>query len=294
MTERQIIKMEKKELNAESAEVVQPQDMGADIADTAQPQINIDDMTDEEFFKYLETAQTEETDEPKRVNMSEVAEQTAEDTADTPDSEKDGAEKASAPFKVYRSQEEWQSEIDGIIGKRLKSNREQTESYNKILSIAEDFYGKENALEGLIKDLRAQAAEKRSISPDEYAKRIELEEKARLYDEQTALAEAQQKQAQTLRSWQTQSEELRKTVPDFDFEKALADTEFYDRIVKGYSVADAYNLTKKTAPSVPVSKRKPVKQGALYSQAGGSQGEIDVSKMTDKEFDDYLKKCYKE
>lgn len=293
MTERKK-KMEEKELNAENAEVVQPQDMGADAADTAQPQKSIDDMTDEEFFRYLETAQTEEADEPKTVNMSEAAEQTAENADDVPDSEKDGAEKTDAPFKVYRSQEEWQSEIDGIIGKRLKSNREQTESYNKILSIAEDFYGKENALEGLIKDLRAQAAEKRSISPDEYAKRIELEEKARLYDEQTALAATQQKQAETLRSWQTQSEELRKTVPDFDFEKALADTEFYDRIVKGYSVADAYNLTKKAAAPVQVGKRKPVAQGALYSQAGGSPSEIDVSKMTDKEFDDYLKKCYKE
>ena len=293
MTER-TKKMEEKELNAESAEVVQPQDMGADTADTAQPQINIDDMTDEEFFKYLETAQTEEADEPKTVNMSEAAEQTAENADDVPDSEKDGVEKTDAPFKVYRSQEEWQSEIDGIIGKRLKSNREQTESYNKILSIAEDFYGKENALEGLIKDLRAQAAEKRSISPEEYTKRIELEEKARLYDEQTALAATQQKQAEMLRSWQTQSEELRKTVPEFDFEKALTDTEFYDRIVKGYSVADAYNLTKKAAAPVQVGKRKPVAQGALYSQAGGSQGEIDVSKMTDKEFDDYLKKCYKE
>ena len=293
MTER-TKSMEEKELNAESAEVVQPQNMGADTADTAHPQVNIDDMTDEEFFKYLETAQTDEADEPKPVNMSETAEQTAENTDDVPKDEKNVANEDAAPFKVYRSQEEWQSEIDGIIGKRLKSNRIQTENYNKILSIAEDFYGKENALEGLMKDLRAQAAEKRSISPDEYAERIELEQKARLYEEQAAIAQAQEKQAQTLRSWQTQSEELRKTVPDFDFEKELSNKEFYDRIVKGYSVADAYNLTKKTAPPVPVSKRKPVAQGALYSQAGGSQGEIDISKMSDKEFDDYLKKCYKE
>lgn len=82
---------------------------------------------------------------------------------------------------------------------------------------------------------------------------------------------------------------IKEQVPDFDFKRMLAeDPEFRERILKGYSVEEAFYLSnrKKNAEKTP-KKRLGIRENGRSSSMGAGSTK-NVSNMSDEEFKKYI------
>lgn len=285
--------MDNYELSAENAVTAQPQTnenaaavqphMSEEDAVTAQPQTrDVDSMTDADFDEYIE--------ESKRGQVRTAA--VTKETHDTEPEQEPEPQEPPAVFKSFDTQEEWQREINGIIERRLEKTRPKVKSFDEIEAMARALYDGDDPVASMIDDLKTQAAERRSMTVEELDRQTETERKARLYDEQQAQTQAQRRYNELLDKWRSESAELAKTVSGFDFEKALENREFYDRVVKGYSVADAYALTAAQNAPKPKPQRRPIAQNAAKPQNFAAPS-VRVEDMTDEQFDKYIEKCEK-
>ena len=249
-------------------------------------------MSDEEFLSYINSAQNGTVPE----NQSEVQaddEQDGQDNSDnTGNAEPTDAAKAE-PFKVFNTQEEYQSVIDGIIGERLKKNREGMETLEGLKQHALSFYDTDDgdaALRQLIDDLQQQNAEKHGVSAEEYRQQTQDSIDAQKYrEEQSRISSEQQRIADIQSKWQRESEDLKRVIPDFDFAKAMQDKTFYDNIVNGSSVSTAYLAANKPAQEQP-KPRRPIAQNG--NMKGGRAGKVEANpaSMSDADFARYIER----
>ena len=82
---------------------------------------------------------------------------------------------------------------------------------------------------------------------------------------------------------------IKEQVPDFDFIKMLKeDPEFRNRILKGYSIEEAFYLSnrKKSIENTPKKRIGMHENGRSNSMGGGSTK--NVSSMSDEEFKKYI------
>ena len=85
--------------------------------------------------------------------------------------------------------------------------------------------------------------------------------------------------------WVRQSNALKQIIPDFDLETAFADPDFYRAVVDEHkTLAEAYPLLKKKQPRRAISE--------VGNLSNGVAGNIkhDVKTMSDKEFEEYIRK----
>ena len=86
--------------------------------------------------------------------------------------------------------------------------------------------------------------------------------------------------------WVRQSNALKQIIPDFDLEEAFANPDFYRAVVEEHkTLAEAYPLLKK--------KQKPRRAiSEVGNLSNGVAGNIkhDVKTMSDKEFEEYIRK----
>lgn len=86
--------------------------------------------------------------------------------------------------------------------------------------------------------------------------------------------------------WVRQSNALKQIIPDFDLEEAFANPDFYRAVVEEHkTLAEAYPLlTKKQQPRRAISE--------VGNLSNGVAGNIkhDVKTMSDKEFEEYIRK----
>lgn len=288
--------MEEKNLNAEvNEEAVQPQrENGAEEREEiTEPQNSVDDMSDEEFESYINSAQNGTVPENQTDIRREVQAEDEQDNSDnTGTAEPAESEKKSEPFKQFATQEDYQREIDRIIGERLKKTREDTEKFEGLKELSRRFYGGEDAdasIRQLIDDLRAQNAEKSGVSVEEYTRQEQDSIDARRYrEEQSRQAEEQKRIGEIQRRWQKESEDLKAVVPDFDLNTALGNKTFYDNLVKGFSVSTAYLAANKAAQSAAAKpKRRPIEQVGAAKSYGG-KAEANPETMSDRDFADYI------
>lgn len=291
--------MNENELNAVQEEAVQPQyENGAENEEINEPQessqvktADVEKMSDEEFDSYINSAK----------NGSPVREVQAKredsEKKDTSAAEKTGAaepaESENKPFKVFNTQSEYQSEFDRIIGERLKKNRESMETLEGLKQLSLNFYGTDNgdtAIGQLMEDLQAQNAEKRGVSVDDYKRQMEDSIDAQRYrDEQQRKASEKQQIADIQSRWQKEAEDLKEIVPDFDFAAAMRNKTFYDSIVNGKSVSNAYLAANRAAPAPAVKQpRKVIEQNGNMKNAGIGKVTMNVDTMSDDEFEKYI------
>lgn len=287
-------------LNAEvNEEAVQPQyENGAEdtlVSDEeiTEPQKTVDEMSDEEFLSYINSAQNGTVPE----SHSEVQtndEQDEQDNSDDTGSAEPADAAKSEPFKVFNTQEEYQGEFDRIIGERLKKSREGMETLEGLKQQALNFYGADDgdaALAQLIDDLQAQNAEKKGISVEDYKQQSQDSIDAQKYrNEQNRISDEQRKIADIQSRWQRESEDLKAIIPDFDFAKAMQNKTFYENIVNGTSVPTAYLAANKAAAPAPKQQRRAIPQNG--NAKGGSAGKVETNPaaMSDADFARYIEK----
>lgn len=296
--------MNENNLNAElNEEVVQPQDDNdAEITEVIQeeiiePQKTVDEMSDEEFLSYINSAQddnVEVQDIAARQSEVDTAEQSAAEKDDTGDADPADVENKE-PFKVFNTQEEYQSEFDRVIGERLKKSRESVETLEGLKQQALNFYGTDDgdtALRQLIDDLQAQNAEKRGVSVEDYDRQTRDSIDAQKYrEEQSRISSEQERVAQIQQKWQNESEELKRIVPDFDFAKAMQNQTFYNNIVNGMSVTGAYlAVNQQTAPIEKPKSRKPIQQNGNVKGGNAGRVESNPASMSDADFARYIER----
>ncbi len=278
--------MNENNLNAElNEEVVQPQDdNGAEITEVMQEEItepskSIEEMSDEEFESYIDTAQESYDDSQNDKNTGDAV------PAD---------EGNTKPFKVFNTQEEYQGEFDRIIGERLKKSRESMETLEGLKQHALNFYDTydgDTALRQLVEDLQQQNAEKHGVSVEEYerqmrdsidAQKYRIEQNRRIYE--------QQRIADIQRNWESEAAELKKIVPSFDFAKAMMNNTFYDNIVEGQSVSNAYLAANQKSPVTVSKTRRSIQQnGNMTGVSAGTVGANPAS-MSDADFMRYIER----
>lgn len=90
--------------------------------------------------------------------------------------------------------------------------------------------------------------------------------------------------------WAKDVQSLKKVIPDFDFEKAMQNRDFHDRIMGGETIPLAYLAVNNMAMAAPETKRRIIAQnGQSTSNANGSP-ELNIAGMSDEDFDKYLRK----
>lgn len=297
--------MNEENLNAENEVVVQPQqENGAEDTNVSQGGFtapDYDSMSDEEFADYINSAKSgtvshgEVQAESQETQSGEAG--PADDSNKAPE---DGRADEVKPFKSFATQEEYQSELDRIIGERLKKTREGKEQLDSILQQAGEFYGSEDATEivkRLVDDLRSQNADKRGMDVDTYTKNQQDAIDAKRYREQQRAQEEREQKIQQIRErWMSEAEELKKVVPSFSFEKAIENKRFYDLITDGQSVSMAYLACNNAAAESNSSnlgdthKRRSIAQNGNARGGGSGTVEFNPETASDADFQKYIDK----
>lgn len=83
--------------------------------------------------------------------------------------------------------------------------------------------------------------------------------------------------------------EIKRKVPEFDFFKMLReDKDFRERILKGFTVEEAFYLSNRTRETEPQSKKKIGMRENGRSSFRGTGAARNVSNMSDEEFKKYI------
>lgn len=86
-----------------------------------------------------------------------------------------------------------------------------------------------------------------------------------------------------------QARKIKERVPDFDFVRMLKeDPEFRERILKGYSVEEAYYLSNRKKYDEPKPKKKMNMRENGRNNFKGASAHKNVSSMSDEEFKKYI------
>lgn len=293
--------MEKEKLNAENAEVVQPQEeTGAENAETAQPQDgevtaeDINNMSSEEFDEYMKNLNMPSYSEQETGETSEeeTDEETQEEVENTTDKENQEQAKPEY-FKTFASEDEYnrevQGKIDAAFGKRFKDDRERNEKYDRVYQSAKSFYPDvEDPMAALAEDLDSQAAEKNGVDVEQYRKQQADAVDAKKYrDSLKQQEQAEQNKQRIINEWRSDSAKLKSMKPDFDFDTAMKNPTFYNAIASGKNVFEAYSQIA-APPAQP--DRKPIVQNAQMRKKNTGSLNSDPSKYDTKAFMEYINK----
>jgi hypothetical protein len=250
------------------------------------PEKDLENMSDEEFDNYLSNAYDndayEDTEQPE---TEEAAEEAAEN--------EDGSED-DAPYKSFATEEDYNKALNDYVnakyGKELIDNRSKAETLRQIEELARSYYGdSDNALQALLDDLEQQNASNRGVDVDTYrqneADRRDLET---YRSQQKAEQEARDGRQRIIDQWNSDTERLKQTVPEFDLEQAMQNEEFRNAVINGASVPEAYYSIKYR--ELQPQPRDGIRQNALSRGTRSGGGLNDMMSMNDKDFRSQLKK----
>lgn len=226
---------------------------------------NIDEMDDEAFEAYIKSAEEGEVQADTNSGTAEPASET--------------------PYMSFDTKEALQEFQDRTIGNRLREIREMgerdRERITNLCELAKQRYQTSDGDEAvalLTSELTAKNAENAGMSAEQYSFMNEIRS---LRSEATYRKRVNEIQE----DWKRQETALKNIVPEFDLDKAFSNPEFYSAVVENHmSIAEAYPVLKQSRPSYNISE--------IGNLTNGVSGYIkrDVASMSDREFDEYIKK----
>lgn len=206
--------------------------------------------------------------------------------------------------------------VNGIIGKKTKENAaikgrlgEMSPIMDKLFmryGVADgDYTALSEALDADTNYVESQAAQM-GVDVATFTKLRQAEHQASVFARQNAEAERRQKFDNMMNDLRTKSETVKQKYPGFDFDTEMQNTDFADLVFKGVDVGKVYELmhhdeimsgamaytAQKTAKNVvdgiKAKGMRPMENGS--SGSAGVAQKTDVSKMTDKDIDDILRR----
>ena len=267
-------------------------------AQTAAAQ-SAEEMTDEAFEDYLKNIR-ENQEANQHVSNAQTQEPSdGKDEGSAAKPENEAEEEVQKPYRIFKSQDDWQRTIDRIVGDRLKGTKQQKEQLDKIVQQAAAFYGAEDTdelINRLVDDLRVQNADKRSMDIEDYRRQEKDMIDARKYREEERERQESQNRVEAIKNrWIRESEELKSLVPDFDFNAAMQDESFYNSVIEGKSLSAAYIAAKGAAAAnqprqEEQPKRRAIKQNGAQAAASGGVVNFNPETASDADFMKYINK----
>lgn len=255
----------------------------------------------EEDLTDIASAETSESAEDTAESMESVAEPTAEESAE--DSGDVDAPQTQEPFRVFQTQEDYQSYFDNIIGQRLRGEREKTERLDKLapmLEVLQKHYGvsDESALIDRVQnDMISQIAYNEGISEDQYRARMESERQ--MQDMQRQLKDFQHQQfiSALTNDVSKLAEQNAELYSGIDVNELSENQQFLALLSQGFDVKKAYDalhldeitqkLAQKTSKQVVdniIAKGSRPAESAAVS-VGAANTSNNVASMSDDEID---------
>lgn len=263
-----------------------------------------EEMTDEAFEDYLKNIrENQEANQPvSNAQTQEPSDGKDEGSAAEPENEAE--EEVQKPYRIFKSQDDWQRTIDRIVGDRLKGTKQQKEQLDKIVQQAAAFYGAEDTdelINLLVDDLRVQNADKRSMDIEDYRRQEKDMIDARKYREEERERQESQSRVEAIKNrWIRESEELKSLVPDFDFNTAMQNESFYNSVIEGKSLSAAYIAAKGAEAAIgqranqprqeEQPKRRAIKQNGTQSASSGGAANFNPETASDADFMKYINK----
>ena len=289
-----------------------PDTLNVEDEDTLTPE-DIENMSDEEFNEYLESGLESDLDD-EDITENEGEEETEDEKSDeesdldpTPEDDKP-EEGEKKPFKTFETEADYEAEIEKRVNEALKDKPKADDkdkaAIDRIKRIAKKYFkDTETPLEDVAEELEKQYAEHEDIDIDTLRESMDAEddaEKWRSAEKDKADKEARDKgKKDFIDKLNRDAESLKAIVADFDLKEALKDKKFYNAILDGKSVLEAYNLMDKpkkdeAEPEKGEEKdekpeRKNVENGLLKAKGTGS-GRNNPATLSDAEFKKYIDK----
>lgn len=259
------------------------------------------ELSDSDFEKYLseiidgkarpdEPTGAEEEPEGKEPEDEEAS----KDGAENPES----APKEDEPFKTFATEKEYQAEIDRIFSKRHKDYKETERKLSQFQDTLKKFYKMniDDAVAAFEAQTLEQVAQENGLSKEEAKERIDVERKAKAYDDEKAEREA----VEAVRKRLTDEESaIKEFDPNFDMSKMYEENDGFRKILtetgsvyKSYLACkkQAFEAAKQKKQSQPSKQQRTFRETGSMKKASAGKVETDASKLSDKDFEAYIRK----
>ena len=202
--------------------------------------------------------------------------------------------------------------------KDVKNLESQLSEYTPLMDMLRERYDVsdvKSAIKALENDNAywEQAAYDAGMSVEQYKEVSKLKRENRAFQEQMEFVQNQQRAIQTRQAWEAEAESLRAQYPDLDVNAEIANPQFESLLVSltragfenpmqiAYETCHADEVKaaiashvaqqteKKVTDNIKAKGSRPVENGASSSNAFSQK--VDVSKLTDKEMDEYIKRA---
>ena len=152
-------------------------------------------------------------------------------------------------FISFKTKDDYQAEVDRIVGDRLKANRLEVEDYRKIKpeydrlmdTIAKTYSTTPEYAAALYNDLIRMQAESRQLPEDVIRSQIEADNLRKYYEAETQRMQANQQQQAYIEGLTRQAAEFTAKNPAFSMDNEVNNPAFTDLLAKGVPVEMAYN-----------------------------------------------------
>lgn len=212
----------------------------------------------------------------------------------------------------------YDAEVQNVVKNRLKGTKEQIarlDSLAPLLELVASKYGVDSQdTEALVKAIEdddsyfeAEAME-RGITVEELKRVRKIERENEAFRKADAERAEREQQAERFKTWFNQAEEAKQFYPNLDLEHELESNEAFGRLLlAGVDVKSAYQVihqdeiipavmqhtaktvAKKVTDNIAANGRRP-SEGGISSQSA-SVTKTDVSKLTNAEIDDLIRKA---
>lgn len=210
------------------------------------------------------------------------------------------------PYRVYHSKEEWQEEFDGILGKRLKNQREMQEKLAdyeaKLSQIAAVYNTDISGIDGKLDQLIEDRAYEEGTTAEELKSRMSQEQEFRQLRQLKQQMERQKDLERFSQAVTPEIEKLKKKHPglygDLSADAITTNPLFLELLAGGYSLEKAYEMlhvdkvkdyvrrsTRATvANNIKARGTRPV-EGAGKAFGSGA-AKLDIANLTSEEMRD--------
>lgn len=268
--------------------------------------INLQLFAEEETAPAMDVQSTDEADtsaNDARENTNDAPEAAADNQPG------DGTPADSAPFKVFATQEEYQSYFDGIIGKRLKGARETGERLKALEPVMEMLtkrYGTSNAqelTEKIKNDIVSTNAYQSGFTEDQYRQQLDNELKMDAMSRQMQEYQHRQFMEALKGDVAAMVQEDAVLYAAADAEELATDGKFLSLLANGFSVKQAYDAlhlddvlkssaqktSKQVVDTIVAKGERPSEAAKMPAIAGNAVNS--VSSMSDDEIEALAKRA---
>lgn len=249
------------------------------IDKTERPEVSedVEEMSSEGFKEYIK-----ELDESKEEPESD----------DATEPEKENDKKSKSRSEIFVNDDKKSDERKRPPkNDRAYDEDDDEELLNEIKETARTVYGdKRDAVRAMLNELKSSAAKRVGMSVEDFTERQRDRRDAQSWrTRQRQESDIEARKKQKLEEWERDTKNLKLMDPSFDFEQAMENEAFYNAIVSGKSVFEAYKTAEKEEPQRRHGRR-PISQNGQIPGVGTGVSTRNPASLSSADFKAYIDK----